>query len=61
MDTLNVPVKQRFEQRISRWYDLTVLYMKQLFEIKKEEYLNDKRLYRENQLKLKGASESAFK
>jgi hypothetical protein len=30
------------ERRISEWYDLTARFKKQLFEMKKEEYLTDK-------------------
>ena len=43
MDTLKVPAEQRFEKRISRWYDLASRYKKQLIEMDKEEYLTSKR------------------
>jgi len=43
MDTLKVPAVQRFEKRISRWYDLASRYKKQLIEMDKEEYLTAKR------------------
>lgn len=43
LDTLKIPAGQRFEKRISQWYDLAAPYKRQLFEIKKEEYLTYKR------------------
>lgn len=52
MDTLNVPEGERFEQRISRWYDLTARYPRQLKENEKGEYLANKRMERKNQLLL---------
>lgn len=55
MDTRDVPVEQRFEKRISHWYDLTTQYKRQFFEIDKVEYLSSKRLDLENRLKLQDA------
>jgi hypothetical protein len=52
IDTLKVPEPQRFEQRISRWYDLTNRYPRQLKELEKGEYLSIKRQERNNQLAL---------
>jgi len=52
MDTLKIPAEQRFEKRISQWYDLTARFKKQLLEMKKEEYLTLKREGREGQRKL---------
>jgi hypothetical protein len=52
MDTLAVPRKQRFEQRISRWYDLTARFPRQLYEMDKGEYLAEKRREHDNQLML---------
>lgn len=43
LDTLKIPDGQRFEKRINQWYDLAAPYKKQIFEIKKEEYLTYKR------------------
>ncbi|MCX5806724.1 MAG: hypothetical protein NT010_11795 [Proteobacteria bacterium] len=43
LDTLKTPAGQRFEKRISQWYDLAAPYKIQIFEIKKEEYITDKR------------------
>ncbi len=54
MDTLHVPVEQRFEKRIDDWYDLTARF-KQLFEMQKEEYLTFKRQDQKNQQMLQGA------
>jgi len=55
VDTLMIPVEQRFEERMSQWYDLTARYKKQLFEIEKEEYLTYKRQDQESQLILQEA------
>jgi hypothetical protein len=52
IDTLGYPEGQRFEQRISRWYDLTSSYPRQLKEMGKAEYLADKRHEHINQLNL---------
>jgi len=52
MDTLKYPESRRFEQRISRWYDLTARYQRQLKEMEKADYLAGKRLERANQLAL---------
>jgi len=49
MDTLKIPVDQRFEKRISQWYDLTARYKRQLFEMEKEAYLTYKRQDQESQ------------
>lgn len=50
LDTLNIQEGQRFEQRISRWYDLTARYPRQLKEVEKPEYLDNKRREHTNQL-----------
>lgn len=52
MDTLEIPWNERFEKRISRWYDLTTQSPRQLYEMDKGEYLNNKRLEHTNQLML---------
>ena len=44
--------QQRFEKRLSEWYDLTARYKRQLFEMEKEDYLTRKRQDQKNQLKL---------
>jgi hypothetical protein len=43
LDTLKIPAEQRFEKRVSKWYDLAALYKKQLLEMEEEEYLTYKR------------------
>ena len=55
MDTLKIPIEQRFEKRMSQWYDLTAQYKRQLFKMEKEEYLTRKRQDQENQLILQEA------
>jgi len=55
IDTLGIPAEQRFEKRISQWYDLTTRYERQLFVMDKEQYLAYKRQDHENQLRLQGA------
>ncbi len=52
LETLKYPDNQVFEQRISRWYDLTAKYPKQLKEIDKNSYLANKRRERAKQLSL---------
>jgi hypothetical protein len=52
MDTLTYPTEQRFERRISRWYDLTDRHRHQLFEMSKQEYLTYKKRERRNQVML---------
>lgn len=52
LDTLKYPEEQRFEQRISRWYDLTAKYPRQLKEIDKNSYLANKRKEHAKQLAL---------
>lgn len=46
------PADQRFEKSIERWYELTDRHKKQLFELKKEEYVSNKRKEYQNQLML---------
>lgn len=52
LETQKVPQSQVFEQRISRWYDLTARYGKQLKEIDKNGYLANKRMERARQMEL---------
>jgi hypothetical protein len=54
LDTLKDPSDQRFGRRISQWYDLTAHFKKQLFEMKKEEYLTYKSQDWESQQRLQG-------
>jgi hypothetical protein len=52
MDTLGIPLDQRFEKRNSRWFDLTARFPRQLHELDKGEYLANKRREHGNQLML---------
>jgi hypothetical protein len=52
MDTLAIPEEERFERRISRWYDLTDPHREQLFEMSKQDHLTYKKLERRNQVML---------
>lgn len=54
LDTLKIPAEQRFEKRISQWYDLAGRFKKQLLEMENEEYLTYKRKDRESQQRLQG-------
>jgi hypothetical protein len=54
MDTLKIPPRQQFEQRISHWYDLNARFPQQLYELDKKEYLANKRREYNNQLMLQG-------
>ncbi len=52
LDTLKMPAEQRFEKRVSKWYDLAALYKKQLLEMQEGEYLSYKRQNRRIQQQL---------
>ena len=52
LDTLKMPAEQRFEKRVSKWYDLAALYKKQLLEMQEGEYLSYKRQNRRSQQQL---------
>jgi len=56
LDTLKFPENQRFEQRLSRWYDLSARYPRQLKEVDKLEYLNGKRHEHLNQVALQNGA-----
>ena len=43
LDTRKTPACQRYERRFSKYYDLTMLFKKQLFEMERQEYLTYKR------------------
>ncbi len=53
-DTLKSPPDQRFERRISQWYDLTTHFKEQLLEMKEEKYLADKSQDWKSQQRLQG-------
>jgi hypothetical protein len=50
LSTLRYPEENRFSMRISRWYDLTDHYRKQLFDLEKKDYLAFKANERKNQV-----------
>jgi len=52
LDTLQYPDDEQFERRITRWYDLTDRYPRQLFELNKADYLQCKKRERQNQIAL---------
>jgi hypothetical protein len=52
MDTLKYPEPERFEQRLSRWYDMTARYTRQLKEVEKFDYITNKRHEHLNQIAL---------
>jgi hypothetical protein len=52
MDTLSYPEESRFSARISKWYDLTSRYRKQLFDMDKKDYLSFKTVEHRNQVTL---------
>ena len=58
LDTLKYPEGQRFEQRLSRWFDLTARYPRQLEELDKSEYLINKRREHLNQMSLQSKGSS---
>ena len=58
MDTRGFPEGARFEKRISRWYDLTSRYPKQLSDMEKEQYLSLKRQERKDRMILQGRDKS---
>ncbi|HJV65639.1 MAG TPA: hypothetical protein VJ550_07900 [Geomonas sp.] len=52
VDTLKYPAGERLEKRLSRWYDLTSRYPRQLKEMDKAEYLATKRREHGNMITL---------
>lgn len=59
LDTLGVSEPERFERRIERWFDLTSAYPEQLFEMERDEYLDNKRRERAEQRRLQLAIDTA--
>lgn len=55
--SLQLPQSQQFESRIDRWYDLTMLYQQQLYELDKHSYLQNKRKEYANQLTLQSTGD----
>lgn len=52
LDNIDVDHDKQLLARINRWFDLTEKYPRQLYEMKKEDYLQYKMAERENQLRL---------
>jgi hypothetical protein len=52
MNTLRYPEKIRFKMRIIQWYDLTIRYSKQLFDLDRNDYLAFKTMEHMNQVML---------
>ena len=52
MDTLNYPEESRFSMRISKWYDLTARYRRQLFDLDKKDFLLYKTAENKNRVTL---------
>lgn len=56
-DTLDVPPQERFFERLQRWYDATEQFHDQLYELDRQEYIDNKIRERENQVILQAALE----
>lgn len=52
LDTLNIPMADRFEARLGKWFDLTEKHHEQLYEMNKNEYLEYKRKENQDQRRL---------
>lgn len=52
VDTMELPVEERFKARLEYWFHGTEIYQKQLFEMERGEYLRIKHHEHEQQLKL---------
>jgi hypothetical protein len=52
LDSLKVPEKVQFDQRLQRWYDLTDRYRHQLYEMSREDYLTYKQHEHNDQKRL---------
>jgi len=59
LDTLEAPESERFEQRIARWFTLTERHKRQLYELERHEYLQNKRREYSDQLRLQQAQATA--
>lgn len=57
LDALKQPKQQQFETRINHWFDLTSNHP-QLYEMKKQDYLEYKKKERQDQIRLQGDSHS---
>ncbi len=54
-DTLDLPLQDRFFQRLQSWFDATEQYHDQLYELDRQTYIDNKIRERENQLILQAA------
>ncbi len=52
LSVLNLVPKDRFEQRINKWYDLTQRFKRQLYEVEKSNYIDIKRRELANRIML---------
>jgi hypothetical protein len=50
IEMVKYPKSEQFDRRIQRWYDLTDRHRKQLYELSREEYLDNKKKEYQNQL-----------
>ena len=49
VETESLPVEERFDARINRWFEMTEIYAKQLHELERDEYLDAKQREWRNQ------------
>jgi hypothetical protein len=54
MNASHYPEERQFNMRISQWYDLTIRFRRQLFDLDKQDYLSFKTSERKNQVTLQG-------
>lgn len=59
LDTLAEPESERFERRIARWFSLTEGHRRQLYELDRGEYLQNKRREHTDQVRLQRAAVAA--
>lgn len=52
MNSLDYPEENRFSMRLNTWYDLTIRYRRQLFDLDRKDYLTIKTAEHGNQLSL---------
>jgi hypothetical protein len=48
-DTLDLPAEDRYRVRLERWFDATEQFHRQLYELPRKEYINNKLRERQNQ------------
>ena len=57
-ETLDLPQQERFFERLQRWFDATEQFHDQLYELDRQDYIDNKIRERENQLVLQAALEN---